>query len=163
MESTLAQQPNSMRAPGWRRLAIPAAIVFLLALLIWMIISRNPATAGQPPAADPQAIAAFEAATGLRLSHVAVIGGGGLIDVRYQVIDPDKALIVFDREQRPTIVDEATGTAASTPWMDHSHAASLRAGQSYYLVLSNPGGVIKPGRAVSVVIGDLRLEHVTVQ
>jgi hypothetical protein len=83
--------------------------------------------------------------------------------LRYQVVDPDKAVIVHDSENPPTIIDEATGERLDTPWMDHHSTGKLTAGVTYYELLVNPAGVIKPGSVVSIAIGGARLEHVLVK
>lgn len=105
--------------------------------------------------------AAFEEATGVRLVAIAVTAAGGMIHLRYQVLDPDKALIVHDDEQPPTIIDEATGRFRNRPQHEH-HARELNMGVTYNLLLANSGGLIKRGALVSLVIGDARLEHITV-
>jgi hypothetical protein len=164
MENTLGKQPESFRANGRWSLALPVGLALLAALAVWMITSRYIVPGGRPafsPLDMPQS--AFTEATGVRVTRVAVTAGGGMVDLRYQVIDPDKATVVHDRNRPPAIVDAATGQVVNRPWMQHSHASALRAGVTYYLILVNPGGVIKPGNTVSVVIGDARLEHVPVQ
>jgi hypothetical protein len=85
-----------------------------------------------------------------------------MIDLRYQVVDPDKAVMVHDDENPPTIVDEATGQAINTPFHEHG-ASELHTAITYHELIMNAGGLIKRGSAVTIVIGDARLEHVRVQ
>lgn len=148
---------------GWRALA--AGLMLPATLVAWMLIGRfavGPRGGPGHPLVDiPQS--AFIEATGVRVTLVAVTAGGGMVDLRYQVIDPDKAAIVHDPTKPPGVLDEATGQVVNRPWMGHAHAGQLQAGVTYYLILVNPGGVIKPGSPVSVLIGDSRLEHVLVQ
>src|SRR5262245_27158038 len=44
--------------------------------------------------------------SGVRITQVAVTGAGGLVDLRYLVVDPDRAAVVH--EATPVIVDEET-------------------------------------------------------
>jgi hypothetical protein len=99
---------------------------------------------------------------GVRLQTVATTAGGGLIDLRFQVIDPSKAAAVHDDATPPTMVDEATGLIVNQLLMGHSHTGAFAAGQAYYLVFENPGNLVHQGSKVTVLLGDAQLEHVVV-
>jgi hypothetical protein len=101
--------------------------------------------------------------TGVRLVHVAASGGGGLIDVRFQVVDPDAAAYLHDEATPPAIVDEATGVVANELLMGHSHSGSYTAGVTYYLIFVNPGNLIQRGSRVSVLLGDAQVPNVLVR
>ena len=150
------------RKVSWRGLALAAGCMLLVALAGWMIVAQYP-DGDVGPEAAARSKAAFEEATGVRLLWVAVTAGGGMIDLRYRVIDPDKALIVHDQKRPPRIIHEASGRALSRPWMDHSHKRKQHAAVTYYRLLTNSGGMVKRGSLVTVAIGDARLEHVVVQ
>jgi hypothetical protein len=105
--------------------------------------------------------AAFTEMTGVRLVRVAMSGNGGLIDLRFQAVDPEKALVVHDADQPIRIVDEATGQVISTPF-HHHNGGRLVQGITYYELFNNSGGAIRRGGLVSVVIGGVGLEHVRV-
>lgn len=139
-----------------------ALAVGLVVLGAWMLASR---AATDPPARDPGRMPQGKLVedVGVRVVRVAVVGGGGLIDLRYQVIDPEKAQAVHDEERRPAVMDAAAGVVAARPWMDHGHQGELRAGTIYAVLLVNPGGAIEPGDEVSVVLGGSVLEHVLVR
>ena len=160
MEHTFHKQP-SLRAIVWASLV---AGVLLVALAGWLVLGKGqPAAPRGIPAPASASSPAFEAATGVRVIRAAVTAGGGMLDLRYQVLDPNKAVIVHDADKPPTIIDEATGKTFNTPWMQHSHSGDLTAGVTYNLMLMNSGGVIKRGSPVTIVIGDARLEHVSAQ
>ena len=101
--------------------------------------------------------------SGVRLVYVAVTGGGGLIDLRFQVIDPDKANAVHEKDTPPTIVDEATGLVVNELLMGHMHTAPYTAGQTYYLIFENPGNIVQSGGEVSILLGDAQVDHVIVK
>ncbi len=168
MIQTSLTKPSGLSLKGvWRVIAPLAGLLLLAGLSLRLFALSRPATPANPPqtgrdlASLPQA--AFEEATGVRVTLVAVTGQGGLIDFRYQVIDPDKAVIVHDPEKPPTLVAEATGQVIDRPWMQHGHSGELNPGVTYYLILVNPKGGLKSGDSVSVLIGDFRLEHVRVK
>ena len=101
--------------------------------------------------------------SGVKLVYVAITGGGGLIDLRFQVIDPDKASAVHEEETPPTIVDETTGLVVSELLMGHAHTAPFTAGQTYYLIFENPGNIVQSGDKVSVLLGNAEVDHVIVK
>jgi hypothetical protein len=99
--------------------------------------------------------------SGVRILHVAVTGAGGLLDLRYQVLDPDKAAAVH--ASAPVLVDESTGAVADQLLMGHRHTGVLHAGQTYYLIFVNPGNLVQTDDRVTVAIGGLRVPHVRVE
>jgi hypothetical protein len=101
--------------------------------------------------------------SGVKLVYVAITGEGGLIDLRFQVIDPDKANAVHDEETPPTIIDETTGLVVNELLMGHAHTAPYTAGQTYYLIFENPGNIVQSGNRVSVLLGNAAVEHVIVK
>jgi len=123
------------------------------------------APARRGPRALPPAVSAAELArrSGVRVVRVAATGGGGLLDLRYQVVEPDAAVAVHDTDTPPALVDEESGRVLGQLLMGHMHHGRLKAGLSYYLIFINPGDVVHHGARVSVVLGDARLEHVQVR
>ena len=125
------------------------------------------------PAARPQAVAenvppvvtpaGLAAKSGVRVVRVAVTGGGGLLDLRFQAVDTDKAAAVHDPATPPELVDEETGVVVNGLLMGHQHKGRLKAGQTYYLIFNNPGNLVHRGSKVTVVLGDARLLHVPVE
>ncbi len=101
--------------------------------------------------------------SGVRLVYVAVTGGGGLIDLRFQVVDPDKANAVHEEATPPTIIDETTGLVVNELLMGHMHTAPYTAGQTYYLIFENPGNILQTGNRVSVLLGNAEVDHVVVK
>ena len=165
MENTISTATRR-RQFNWPGLALVAGCMLLVALAVWMLLAQYTHGSVGPAASAPLTAApkvTFEEATGVHLRWVAVTAGGGMIDLRYQVLDPDKAQIVHDQKRPPKIIDEATGRIISRPWMDHGHKRELRVATSYHQLLLNAGGIIKRGSPVTVVIGEARLEHIVVQ
>jgi hypothetical protein len=101
--------------------------------------------------------------SGVRITQVAVTGGGGLIDLRYQVVDPDKANTLHDARTPPALVDERTGLVVNQLLMDHSHHGQYKVGIKYYLVFNNVGNWVHRGSMVTVLLGDAEVQHVAVR
>lgn len=134
--------------------------LLLVALAAWMIASQYSGSFWPDQAAMAQA--AFEEATGIRLVRVASTAQGGMIDLQYQVMDPDKALIIHDDENPPTLIDDATGLVLATPFHDHGFK-KLRPALTYHVLIVNGDGLLKRGSTVTLIVGQSRLEHVVVQ
>ena len=100
---------------------------------------------------------------GVRIVQVAVTGGGGLLDLRVQVVDPDKASALHDPATPPAIVDGATNVVANQLLMGHAHGDAFKAGVTYYFVFENPGNLIQRGGRVSVLLGSAELDNVAVE
>ncbi len=90
-------------------------------------------------------------------------GGGGLVDLRFQAIDPDKAHSVHEDATPPVLIDETTGVVIDTLLMGHSHTSDFVPGVTYYLVFENPGNLLQSGSKVSVLLGDAEIEHIDVR
>ncbi len=119
------------------------------------------AAAGGPSVPPLVTAARLEQLAGVRITQVALSGAGGLLDVRYQVVDPQKAVALH--ESKPELVDETTGVVVDQLFMGHSHRGPLHAGQTYFLLFENPGTLVRPGTAVTVVLGGFRVAHVAVE
>jgi hypothetical protein len=101
--------------------------------------------------------------SGVKITHVAVTGGGGLVDLRFQVIDPDKANALHDASTPPAVVDERTGLVVHDLLMSHSHTGAFKPGVTYYYVFNNPGNIVHRGARVVVMLGNAQVEHVVVR
>jgi hypothetical protein len=155
------------RAPRILGLAAGAGLVVGVGLLVFLL--TRPSSAPAPKveaAASPVRVLsppAFETATGVRITQVTVTGGGGIVDLRYQVLDPDKAGAVHSPESPPLMIDERNGVTASELVMNHAHRGVLKAGVTYYLLFYNPGNLVLRGDSVTVQLGEARQAHVPVR
>jgi hypothetical protein len=101
---------------------------------------------------------------GIDITLVAVSAAGGLVDFRYQVVDPDKAdAVIHDVDLYPKLIVEDTGKTLIMRSLPHNHGATLQLGGTYFFLLANANNAVRPGSRVTLVIGDARLEHVVVQ
>jgi hypothetical protein len=101
--------------------------------------------------------------SGVKITQVAVTGGGGLVDLRYQVVDPDRANALHEPSTPPAVVDERSGLVVHELLMSHSHTGPFKAGVTYYLVFNNPGNWVRHGSKVTVLLGNAQVEHVVVR
>jgi hypothetical protein len=100
--------------------------------------------------------------SGVKITQVAVTGDGGLVDLRFKVVEPERANAVHDPTTPPAVVDEESGLVVHELFMDHAHNGPYKTGVTYYLVFVNPGNWVHHGSRVSVMLGDAQVEHVPV-
>ena len=160
MENSLTKQPAQYR-DLWELVLLVAVAAALIGLAVWMAFSQFIPTLRNWSSRNTD-YATFTQETGIRIVGVGLTAGGGIIDLRYQAIDPDKAVIVHDDENPPSFVVEATGQIVNTPYHEHSDFDAHTA-VTYHELIMNPGGVLKRGSEISVLIGESRLEHVIIQ
>ena len=126
---------------------------------------RNPLRPASKPLPLPavEAPGALAEKAGVRIVRVSATGAGGLVDLRYQVVDPQKAGGLHDADKPPALVDERTGTVLGQLLMGHQPHSTPKAGVMYPLLFNNVGDIVQPGGRVSVVLGGVRVAHVAVR
>lgn len=104
---------------------------------------------------------------GVEVVGVRSTAAGYMLEFRYRVLDPRLAKPLFERRTKPVLVDQETGSRFVVPTppkigaLRNSNAPL--AGHTYWMFFANPGGFVKPGRRVSVLIGDFRADGLIVQ
>jgi hypothetical protein len=104
---------------------------------------------------------------GIQIASLHLSAGGNIVDFRYRVVNPEKALPLFDRRAHPVLIDEATGAKFCVP--NPPKVGSLRstrppkADRNYFMLFANPGGYIKVGSSVTITAGEFKAEHLVVQ
>jgi hypothetical protein len=138
----------------------------LLALWAWHVSTGDTeAEASRVPASWARPVVDADGlvqASGVQITRVAVTGGGGLVDLRFKVVDPDRANSLHDARTPPAVVDEQTGLVVHDLLMNHAHSGPYKAGITYYLVFNNPGNWVHRGGKVTVLLGNAQVEHVKV-
>jgi hypothetical protein len=155
--------------PAW--LWLDWRLLVLLTTLALGLIGLTLVFAPQPPPpitssldqVDPAQVAALQLAWGIRFTNVVLTGDDGIVDVRFQVIDPDKAIGLLDEENFPVLIDEASGQTLSKTAGHGGHTKGFKAGRTTYLLYENTGRLLRPGSRVTIRIGDVALENVLVR
>lgn len=133
-----------------------------IGVAVWLLASGS-SSARVPAGPDAAAQGAFLEKTGVQLERVSVTGSGGIVDLRYRVVDKDKAAIVHDRARRPAVVDQQTGEVVNDPFMGMwMHSGLIKPGVVYYQLFVNRTRLIAPGELVSVRLGGFTLRDVPV-
>ena len=98
---------------------------------------------------------------GIRFTSAAITAGNGMIQLRYQVLDAQKAGALHDT---PPVIVRGDGTVFDAPGIPgHSHSKNTAdAGRAGYVLLANSSGGIRPGMVVTIKVGDIVLKGVKV-
>ena len=146
-----------------RLLGVIAGVALAIGVLV-LVTSHHTTAAGPIPLPKGVNAAGLLDATGTRIVRVTKAADGGLIDVRYQIVDADKAAALHDIKRPPALVDEHSGTVVSRLLMGHAHGSgTFHNGETYFFELEDPAGLVQRGDPVSIVMGPVRIMHVKVQ
>lgn len=141
-------------------------------------VAAKPAEAAlpttMPTPAEPPAVAAARTAPtagypapafGIEFLETRLSAAGSMVDLRYRVLDPDKAAPLLDRKIRPVLVHLETGRRYYVPQppivgalrqtMRGSQAP--QPGRTYFMLFANPDRVLKTGDALALFVGDQRV------
>ena len=143
------------------------AVLFAAVLFIrgWRPMSSDSTPRPAPSATVPAMPTSptIEAKYGIRFTLVDVTAGGGMIQVRYQVLDSDKTDAIHSADLTPFVVDSKGAKYADPGMVGHSHVGkTLPAGTTDYILLANAMGEVKSGSVVTIKVGDLELRNVPV-
>ena len=127
------------------------------------------------PAEDPasQAVFAPVVATppatlaekwGVVITSVRLTAGGAALDVRYRVVNSERAAGLAGNTDKTYLVNQSTGQnlfsrAPSQPLV----AQELTTGRTYFLFFPNRARTVKPGDSVALVVGTVRSGAVLVE
>jgi hypothetical protein len=149
-----------------RRPAALLVVSILLAALVISIVAVRMATAAGGTAAPLHVPTAptsrpIEALYGIRISQIGVTADGGILDMRFVVLDPEKAHQLGHGGVKMSLIVEDGNRLLDSEAMA-PHGGGLRAGSTYFALFRNDGGLLRSGSQVTVVVGRLRLQHLTV-
>ncbi|MCA9926794.1 MAG: hypothetical protein KC421_30715 [Anaerolineales bacterium] len=160
LKDSLALQAESQQKSQWPLVAAAAALL-LIAAGVWLFLSGNPAGLLQQTPTITQDD--LEAEAGVRVSLIAVTGGGGFVDFRIKVVDADKATAFFaDPEHAPVLFVEESKTTLRIK-EEIAYDIEFEADRAYYLLFPNTEKAVTPGTAVTVIFGETQLEPIAAQ
>jgi len=109
----------------------------------------------------------LEARWGVRLEGIRLTAQGHLVDFRYRVLDPERAVNLMKRGEEAYLLDLASGVKLKVPV---TKVGQLRGtgikpvtDRVYTVMFTSGGGVVQKGSIVTVVLGEFRAENLIVQ
>jgi hypothetical protein len=143
-------------------------LVWLAALAFIALDQPSPSQAAAPEAAQPKktVVADPEKNAGIKIVSLRPTSAGQMLDLRFQVVDPEKSKAVLDKNKKAYLLDGKTGKTLPVPVTKSGpmRQTTLKpeAGRVYFMLFANPGGMVKEGSRVSLVIGDFRKDDIIV-
>ncbi len=141
-------------------------VVFLVALVVMGAGPSAFCRAAAPGETSPQSSAAAdpEKNFGIKILSLRPTAAGQMLDLRFQVLDPEKARPVLDKNKKAYLLDGKTGKTMPVPV---TKAGSMRqttlkpeAGRIYFILFTNPNRMVKEGGSVSLIVGDFRKDGI---
>ena len=150
---------RKMRVPGVRRAAVPVAVAAAAGALVWA--AQAPAGAGKPYTVPSDA--KMESSLGIRVQQAAVVADGGIVELRYTVLDSQKASRFQNDVHHPPVLhsERRKGDVYRAALMKQGH--ELRPGQTYYILYLNNAHAIRSGETLEIEAGGSKLQHVPVR
>ena len=148
----------------WHRRLLPM-LMLLTALMAGCSAAKKPLSTEERQAQQAAALASQHGISVLALRRTA---DGYMLDFRYQVLDPQRSRAIFSHQDKPYLIHEASGRKFAVP--SSGKVGPLRqmprdpeAGRNYFMFFANPAKFVQSGDLVTVVIGEIRLEHLKVE
>jgi hypothetical protein len=137
-----------------------AALILAAGGIMWF---NRPVTNSAVASSRPVSAEVLEKQYGAKIETVALLAAGGLIELRFQVVDKDKAMALFGPvDEMPMLAVEGTSKVLESA-KGMKHHLTLLNGGSYFIFYTNAGNAVHEGSSVSMVINGVRLEHIVVQ
>lgn len=162
MDEAITPSSKSSRRYTRFMLFLPAVLLFvgLVSFAFWR------AYQAEMPARQANGVpinAEIEERFGVRFTGLHVLARGGLIDLRYRIVDAGKAKnFGHYTETSPLLIAEDSGKTIEVTIMGlHNHR--VETGRVYYVLYRNTENALQPGSLVTIQIGDLQLPHFEAQ
>ena len=152
------------------KLAIRRSPMLYRATMVLLILAFTAAVVGRfatgAAARDPYRVpqdGQLESTLGVRFTQAALVGDDGLVEIRYTVLDAQRAsAFQNDVKHPPVLRNERTGkTAWRAALMKQGH--QLRPGQTYYILYLNNQNAIKRGDLLDIETPSRKLVHIPVR
>jgi len=156
--STTTTSPGQYRG----RLRLLVIVMVALALAVSGTMWALGSAAGNKRPTIPTS-AAVENASGVRILRATLAADGGLIDVRYQVIDRSKAGKYMTDTNAPPAIDIDRNGATLNTVIAMQHRQDLRVGGTYFLIYHNASSAVRRGDLIDITVAGVTLNNVPVE
>lgn len=106
--------------------------------------------------------------TGIRIESLRLTAADYMLDLRYRIVDPERATAFFSRKTEIYLVDPASGArlaVPNTPKLGKLRQVARKdmTGRSYFMLFANPGQFVRPGAKLTLVVGEIRVDNLRVE
>lgn len=157
------------------RRSAPAGLPGLLILALALALPGLAVGASAKSRADTKPAAgktvesqSVEERLGVHIRGVRLSAAGFMLDLRYRILDADKAALFLDRKFVPYLLDSAGARlgVASSPKIGQlrsTQRGAIRLDRDYSMLFGNPGRYLQQGSKITLVIGEHKIENITVE
>jgi hypothetical protein len=136
------------------------ALILAAGLLAW-----TAPWAGEPP--GPKVTVAGQTELGIEVVRVSLSAEGNLVDLRYRVLDPERAKALLAKGAKVYLKDEATGKVLTVPSLSYvgslqQNSQSPQKGRIYFVLFGNTSHLLKAGSRVTLIIGNAKVQGMVV-
>jgi hypothetical protein len=148
----------------------------LLSLVMSSLVGCSSLAQNQTPAAlvspaPTSSISELESKFGIQIVSTKLSGNNYLVDVRYRVVDGDKARPILDKTIKPALVHVQTGDRFYVPTQPIVGPLRQTVNKSrpviedrvYFLLFANPNQKLKIGDQVTLAIGEFSKSNLEIQ
>jgi len=148
--ATLAQPRNKIF--GTKIWALTTGVL-LLAGIAAGVFTRFYA-ASRPDLPPVVTLAEFEVISGISPKMIVVTAAGGIVDLRFKVVNAEKAnQLMVDATRFPRLLVEDSGLVLNS---GAHHVRTHKEGATYFLFFPNTNSTVKTGTPLYVVVGQQR-------
>lgn len=171
---------NATRLRSW---AIGAGVLLLALALNWPGPAAGAASPPQPAldaapakgsapkqdAGKTKLAQLAEERLGVKIRGVRLSAAGFMLDLRYRVLDAAKAAPMLDRKVQPYLLDSSGARLGVPASPKVGQLRSTRRGgeilmdRDYSMLFGNPGRYLKQGSKITLVVGEQKIENLTVE
>lgn len=127
--------------------------LLILGVTLWVMFGCAPSNPGEK--------------LGVQIASIRLTGADHFVDMRYRILDPDKASAFLDRNQPMFVVEQSTGTShpVTRNKLGPMRASGMKPelNRQYTVMFSNVNKAIKAGSKVALLVGNQRIEGLTVE
>ena len=134
-------------------------LIVLLIALLWIGWYASKTFKAPSPAAVTISQNVLKDKYGLHVSLVAVTAAGGMVDLRLNVVDAEKATALLqDKKNFPRLL--VNGQVLNVSEETKSQELKLEDNGSLFLLFPNAGNAVEPGTSVTLLFGEIALKPI---
>jgi len=171
MESGQKYQSAKDRGSMVKRFCCKASLLLLTLGLVAACTNHNTAQLVTAGSNKPKAVGREVPSLGIMVSGLRLSSAGYMLDFRYRVLDPNKAAALMDSKIKPYLLVESTGAKLQIPNTPKlgllrqrpRNNAMAKKDHEYFIMFSNLGRRLQSGDKVSVVVGETKIENLSIK
>lgn len=147
------------------RLPVTALLVMALSLVACADLPRPAASS-----ADHTTVSMAESTYGIRIEGLRLSAAGSMLDLRYRVLDPEKASPMLNGKIQPFLMDDLRGAKLGVPdtpklgrLRQTSRNNKILTDRTYFIMFGNPGKAVQSGDQVTLLLGAVKITDLRVQ